>query len=99
MKIKKGDKVVVLAGKDRGKTGKVLKVLLEKQRVTVEGVNIHHKNTRPRRQNEKGQKVEFPASVHVSNVALLDGGKATRIGYRMEGTKKVRIAKKSKQVI
>lgn len=99
MKIKKGDKVVILAGKDRGKTGKVLKVDPEKGKVAVEGLNIRYKNTRPRRQGEKGQKVEFAAPMHISNVALLDGGKPTRVGYRMEGKKKVRISKKSKQTI
>lgn len=101
MKIKKGDKIKVLAGKDKGKTGKVLAVLNKKNKVSVEGINLHYKNVRPRKQGEKGQKIQFPAPINVSNVALVDpaSGKPTRAGYKMEGKKKVRISKKSKETV
>lgn len=68
MPIKKGDAVKVITGKDRGKQGKVIQVFPQRQRVVVEGVNAFQKNLRPRRENEKGQRVEFFAPVHVSNV-------------------------------
>lgn len=101
MRIKKGDKVKVIAGKDKGKTGKVLQILVKKNRVTVEGINLHYKNTRARRQGEKGQKIQFPSPLDVSNVAMIDpkSNKVTRIGYKTEGKTKTRISKKSKEVI
>ncbi len=101
MKIKKNDKVKVLAGKDKGKTGKVLSVWLERNKVTVEGVNLLNKNMRPKKQGEKGQRIAYPAPLHVSNVALIDprDNKPTRVGYKFEQKKKFRISKKSKEVI
>lgn len=105
MKIKKGDKVKVLAGKDKGKTGKVLQVVIKADKdnkVVVEGVNLHYKNTRPRREGEKGQKIQFPAAINASNVALIDPktNKPTRVGYKIsDDKKKTRIAKKSNSVI
>lgn len=101
MRIKKNDKVKILSGKDKGKTGKVLSILTTKNRVVVEGVNLLYKNVRPRKQGEKGQRIQFPAPLNVSNVALLDpkDNKPTRVGYKVENKKKVRIARKSKQVI
>ena len=101
MRIKKDDKVKILAGKDKGKTGKVLAILAGKNKVTVEGVNLLYKNMRPKKQGEKGQKIQYPAPLHVSSVALLDpkNNKPTRVGYKFENKKKVRISKKSKQAI
>jgi len=95
MKLKKGDNVIVTAGKDKGKKGKVLKVMSDANRVVVEGVNIHKKHQKPRRSNEKGQILEVPASLHASNVMLAEDGKGVRAGYKMAGTKKIRISKKT----
>ncbi|MCU0679863.1 MAG: 50S ribosomal protein L24 [Planctomycetes bacterium] len=96
MKIKKGDKVKMLAGKDKGKNGKVLQVFPKEGRVSVEGLNVLIKHLRPRRQGEKGQRLEFPGSVNISNVAILCSkcGKQTRVAYKIEGDKKHRICKK-----
>lgn len=90
-----------MSGKDLGKTGKVLRVINEKDKVVVENINIRRKNVRPRRQGEKGQIVEMPAPIHVSNVALIctKCGKSTRTGFRFEEAKKVRYCKKCKKVI
>lgn len=101
MKIKKGDKVIILVGKDKGKTGKILQVVPEKNRVSVEGLNIQNKHMRPRKQGESGQKIQIPAMIDASNVALISAkdNKATRVGYKKEGEKKVRIDKKSNQAI
>lgn len=100
MRIKKDDMVTVLTGKDKGKKGKVLKVLPTKERVIVEGINMqtkHQKQTRTAGAEIKHQ--ESP--IHVSNVMLIDRKtkEATRVGYRMEGDKKVRFSKKSGNVI
>lgn len=101
MKIKKGDQVKILAGKDRGKQGKVLRVIPKKDRVVVENINIHKKHVRPRREGEKGQIIEMSAPIHISNVALICSkcGKPTRVGFRFEEEKKVRYCKKCKKVI
>ena len=99
--IKKNDTVIVLAGEDKGKTGKVLKVLTDKQRAIVEGVNIVNKSTKPNAKNPQGgfEKVEAP--IHISNLSLIDpkSGKATRIAIKREGKKVTRIAKKSGEEI
>lgn len=99
--IKKGDSVYVNAGKDKGKTGKVLKVLVEKQRAIVEGVNIVSKSQKPSASNPQGGIVKMEAPVHISNLNPLDpkSGKPTRIGRRLEDGKLVRYAKKSGEVI
>lgn len=99
--IKKGDTVYVNAGKDKGKTGKVLKVLVEKQRAIVEGVNIVSKSQKPSASNPQGGIVKMEAPVHISNLNPLDpkSGKPTRIGRRLEDGKLVRYAKKSGEVI
>lgn len=100
--IKKGDQVIVLAGTDKGKTGKVLKVLVEKQRAIVEGVNIVKKSAKPSAKNPQGGIVEMEAPIHISNLSLIDpkSGKATRIAIRVkEDGSKVRIAKKSGEEI
>ena len=97
MKIRKGDKVIVIAGKDKGKSGKVLRALPEEDKVIVEGVHVVKKHERPSRKRQHGQIIEKALPVHVSNVALLDPktSKATRIGISRENGKRVRIAKKS----
>lgn len=99
MKIKKGDNVIVLSGKDKGKTGKVEKVLAKTGMVLVEGVNIATKHQKNRRVRSQGQVVKFAAPVNVSNVALTDGKKAVRVGYKMEEGKKVRVNKKTGKAI
>ncbi|WP_308223830.1 50S ribosomal protein L24 [uncultured Prevotella sp.] len=100
--IKKNDTVVVLAGEDKGKTGKVLKVLVEKNRALVEGVNMVSKSTKPSAKNPQGGIVKQEAPIHISNLSLIDpkSGKATRVGIKVtEDDKKVRIAKKSGEEI
>ena len=100
--IKKNDTVVVLAGEDKGKTGKVLKVLVEKNRALVEGVNMVSKSTKPSAQNPQGGIVKQEAPIHISNLSLIDpkSGKATRVGIKVtEDGKKVRIAKKTGEEI
>jgi large subunit ribosomal protein L24 len=99
-KIKKGDRVVVLTGKDKGRQGAVLKVLPQEQRVVVEGLNIVQRHTRPTQFDPQGGIKNKEAPIHVSNVAIVDSkGKATRVGFRMEGDKKVRFAKTTGEVI
>ena len=99
-KIKKGDRVVVLTGKDRGRQGNVLRVFPTENRVLVEGVNVVQRHTRPSQTNPQGGIVNKEAPIHVSNVAYADkGGEPTRVGFRIEGGKKVRFAKKSGEVI
>ena len=99
-KIKKGDRVVVLTGKDKGRQGSVLKVLPQEQRVVVEGLNIVQRHTRPTQGDPQGGIKHKEAAIHVSNVAVVDAaGKAARVGFRMEGDKKVRFAKTTGEVI
>ena len=99
--IKKNDTVIVLAGEDKGKTGKVLKVLVEKQRALVEGVNFVNKSTKPNAKNPQGgfEKVEAP--IHISNLSLIDpkSGKPTRVSIKHEGKNVIRVAKKSGEEI
>lgn len=99
MKIKKGDTVLIISGKDRGKTGKVLNVLPKKNKVVVEGVNLRKKNVRPKRSGEKGQIIQMTAPLNDSNVMVICGkcGKASRMGYKINGDKKYRICKKCGQ--
>jgi large subunit ribosomal protein L24 len=94
-KIKRNDQVIVIAGKDKGKKGRVLRVVADKNRVLVEGVGMIKKHLKPNPQrNSAGGILEQEAAIHVSNVALLDSdGKATRAGFRFDGDKKVRIAR------
>lgn len=100
-KIKKGDSVIVIAGAYKNKTGKVLTVFPEEDRVIVEGVAMVSKHTKPNAKNPQGGIVKQEAAIHVSNVALVDpkSGKATRVGFKMDGDKKVRVAKKSGEEI
>ena len=100
--IKKNDTVVVLAGQDKGKTGKVLKVLVDENRALVEGVNMVSKSTKPSAKNPQGGIVKQEAPIHISNLSLVDpkSGKPTRVGNKVaEDGKKVRIAKKSGEEI
>jgi len=106
MKIKKNDKVKILSGKDRGKTGKVLQVFPEDKRISVEGLNILIKHLRPQKRGEKGQRIEFPGLMNVSNVSLVcpKCGQNTRISYKIvkgeDGTsKKFRICKKCQETL
>ncbi|MCG7418974.1 50S ribosomal protein L24 [Macrococcus epidermidis] len=101
MHIKKGDKVIVITGKDKGKTGTVIEALPKKDRVVVEGVNIAKKHQKPTQMNPEGGIVEFEAAIHVSNVMLIDPktNKPTRVGTKIEDGKKVRVAKKSGEII
>jgi large subunit ribosomal protein L24 len=105
MNIKKNDKVQILAGKDKGKSGKVLQSLPRDNRVSVEGLNLLIKHMRPRRDGEKGQRIEFPAFINASNVALVcpKCGKTTRVAHKVveQGgkSKKYRVCKKCQEVI
>lgn len=103
LKIKKGDNVIVTTGNKniKGRTGEVLKVIVEKNRAIVAGLNIVKKHTKPSAANPQGGIVEKEASIHISNLALVDPktGKATRVGYKVEGDKKVRFAKKSGEIL
>lgn len=101
MKIKKGDKVIVLAGKDKGKTGEVVRSLPKEGKVIVSGVNLAKKHTKNRfNADKKGEIVDKTMPIDVSNVALIDSkNKPTRVGYKIVGDKKVRIAKKTGQEI
>jgi large subunit ribosomal protein L24 len=99
-KIKKGDKVIVLAGKDRGAEGEVVRVMPQDDRLIVRSVNLIKKHQR-QTQTDQGGIISREASIHISNVALKDPstGKATRVGFKVEDGKKVRIAKLSGEVI
>jgi large subunit ribosomal protein L24 len=101
MKIRKGDKVIVIAGKDRGREGTVIGVRPDRQQVLVQGVNLIRKNTKVNYQGQRGAKeggiVTQEAMIHVSNVALVDPDSkgATRVGFRAEGDKKIRVSRSS----
>ena len=99
MKIKKGDMVKVIAGKDKDKEGKVIAVDKKDGRVLVEGVNMLTKHTKPSMANQNGGIVHQEAYIDASNVMLLHNGKATRVGFKMDGDKKVRVAKSTGEVI
>lgn len=101
LKIKSGDNVVVTAGDHKGSEGKVMKVILEKNKAIVEGVNMVSKHEKPSADNPQGGIVKKESPIHISNLSLIDpkSGEATRVGYRMEDGKKVRFTKKSNQVI
>ncbi len=99
-KIKKGDRVVVLTGKDKGRTGQVSKVLPKDGRVVVGGLNLVRRHTAPSQADPQGGIKTKPASLHVSNVAIADSnGRPTRVGFRLEGETKVRFAKTTGEVI
>ena len=99
-KIKKGDRVVVLTGKDKGRQGAVAKVFPKESRVLVSGLNMVQRHTRPSQGDPQGGIKNKEAPLHVSNVAVVDSkGKSTRVGFRMDGDKKVRFAKTTGEVI
>lgn len=101
MKIKKGDSVKLLSGKDRGKMGKVIRVLPKVGKAVVEGLNLVKKHIRPRKQGEKGQRASVPAAVDVSNLMFIcpKCSKASRVGYKQGEKEKFRICKKCKSEI
>lgn len=101
LKIKSGDIVRVIAGDHKGSEGKVVRVYREKNKAVVEGVNMVSKHTKPSAKNPQGGIVKKEAPIHVSNLALVDAKtkETTKVGFRMEGDKKVRFSKKSNQVI
>mgnify|MGYP000602361242 CR=1 FL=1 len=98
-KIKKGDTVKVITGKDKDKTGKILAVNTKKNTVTVEGCNMVTKHTKPSQANPQGGIVQQSAPIDMSNVMYVSKGKASRVGFKMEGDKKVRYAKATGEVI
>ncbi len=101
MKIRKGDNVIMLNGKDKGKTGKVSKVLAAENKIVVEGLNMIKRAVRARKQGQKGQIISKERSVNAASVALVckSCGKPTRIGYSMNGENKVRVCKKCKSEV
>lgn len=99
LKIKKGDMVKVIAGKDKDREGKVLSVDPKKHRVIVEGINMIKKHEKPSAMNQNGGIVEREAPLDISNVMYLQNGEATRVGFKVEDGRKVRFAKKTGEVI
>ncbi|MFA7445756.1 MAG: 50S ribosomal protein L24 [Flavobacteriaceae bacterium] len=101
LKVKSGDLVKVIAGDHKGAEGKIVRVFPDKNKVIVEGVNVVSKHTKPSASSPQGGIVKKEAPIHVSNVALVDKKtkQATRVGFKMEGDKKVRFSKKSNQVV
>ena len=99
MKIKKGDLVKVIAGKDKNKEGKVISVNPKNGTVMVEGVNLHTKHTKPSAENQNGGIVTTEGPIDVSNVMVVSKGEVTRVGYEVKDGKKVRVAKKTGEVL
>ena len=99
MKIKKGDMVKVIAGRDKDKEGKVISVLRDKNKVLVEGVNVVTKHAKPSMANQQGGILHQEGPIDISNVMLIHKGKPTRVGFKMDGEKKVRYAKSTGEVI
>jgi large subunit ribosomal protein L24 len=101
MHVKKGDKVMVISGKEKGKTGTIIAAFPKTDRVLVEGLNLVKKHMKPNQANPQGGIVSQEASIHVSNVMLIDpkSGEPTRVSYKVEDGKKVRVAKKSGETI
>ena len=101
MKLKKGDNIIVIAGKDKGNKGKIVRVLPAANKVVVEGINILKKHQRPRKTGEKGQIMKMAMPMHASNVMIVDPKteKGSRIGKKMVGENMIRIARKSNQEI
>ena len=99
-KIKKGDRVILLAGRDKGRQGQVVRVFPKEERVIVQGLNLVKRHTKPSQADPQGGIKTKEAPVHISNVANVDSnGKPTRVGFRVEGDKKVRFAKTTGEVI
>lgn len=101
MKIKKGDTVLIITGKDKNRKGKVIEVLPKINKIVIEGLNVVRKHLRPKRTGEKGQKVEIPKPMNVSNVKLIcpKCGQPVRVGYRITEAGKFRVCKKCEQEI
>jgi len=101
LKIKSGDVVKVIAGDHKGSEGKVLRVIRDKNKAVVEGVNMVSKHTKPSAKNPQGGIVKEEAPMHISNLSLIDpkSKEATKVGYKVEGDKKIRFSKKSNQVL
>lgn len=101
MKIKKDDNVLVMTGKDRGKSGKVLTVFPSRDRIIIDGLNIRTKHKRPRRAGQKGQRIQIPAPMHISNVKILcpKCAKPVRVGYNHTSAGKARVCKKCRAEI
>jgi len=101
IKIKKGDEVIMLNGKDKGKKGKVLKIVRKSNRVVVDGLNLVKKNLKPKKQGEKGEVISMPRSVDISNVAIFCSrcNKGVRVGFRLSGEQKMRICRKCLETI
>ncbi len=99
MKIKKGDMVQVIAGKDKGKEGKVISVNKKNHTVLVEGINMITKHAKPSMTNQQGGIIHQEGPIDISNVMYLHNGKATRVGFKLDGDKKVRVAKATGEVI
>ena len=101
MKLKKNDNVIIIAGKDKGKKGKIVRVLADENKVVVEGANMMKKHQRPRKSDEKGQIINVAMPLHVSNVMVVDSktNKGSRVGKKIISGKKVRITRKSGQEI
>ncbi|WP_299523980.1 50S ribosomal protein L24 [uncultured Lutibacter sp.] len=99
LKIKSGDNVRVMAGDHKGEEGKVVLIFPSKNRAIVEGVNMVSKHTKPSAQNPQGGIVKKEATIHISNLMLLEDGEVTKVGYRMEADKKVRVSKKTNKAI
>lgn len=97
--VKKNDEVIVIAGDDKGKKGRVIDVDRVKNKVFVDGVNLNSKHTKPNAKNPNGGIVKTPGSIHISNVQLISDGKATRVGRKEEKGKTVRVAKKTGKII
>ena len=98
LKIKKGDQVIVLSGNDKGKTGEVIKSIPDANKVLVSGIKLVKKHQKPT-QTAPGGIITKEAPIHVSNVALISNGKPTKVGFKIEDGKKVRVARKSGEVI
>jgi large subunit ribosomal protein L24 len=99
-KVKKGDRVIMLTGKDKGRSGAVTRVIPKESRVVVSGLNMVHRHTRPSQTDPQGGIRHREAPVHVSNVAIVDSsGKPTRVGFKIEDGKKVRVARTTGEVI
>jgi large subunit ribosomal protein L24 len=101
MKIRKNDQVKMISGKDRGKTGKVMRVLVKEEKIIVEGLNLIKKHNRPKKEGEKGQRVEVPRAVSISNVMVVcpKCSKVSRLGYKISKGNKFRFCKECKSEI
>ena len=99
LKIKTGDSVRVLAGDHKGEEGKVVKVIIAKNRAIVEGVNLVSKHAKPSAENPQGGIIKKEASINISNLGLIENGATVRVGYSIEGDKKVRVSRKTNKAI